>query len=156
MGFHRWIGIIAILITLLVNSVCVTYFIGTSRWCKEVVAAYSMDQSYAEESLRLKRKSFPYSLASILISIFITGMGAAADPDNNLIQSTSVWVTPHGILAVIGTILIGWSFLVQVGMIGANYDVIEKILRHVEEIRTDRLEPEKTEHAGKSAVEDEK
>ena len=32
--WHRLFGILAALVALLVNSISVTYFIGTSRWCQ--------------------------------------------------------------------------------------------------------------------------
>src|SRR5688572_4899860 len=31
---HVWLGIVAALVTILVNCISVTYFIGTSRWCR--------------------------------------------------------------------------------------------------------------------------
>ena len=40
---HRLTGIAAALAVVLVESVIVTYFIGTSRWCKEVIETYSLD-----------------------------------------------------------------------------------------------------------------
>src|SRR4051812_14846090 len=40
--FHFYIGIASSLLAILVCSICVTYFIGTSRWCKEVVETYRL------------------------------------------------------------------------------------------------------------------
>jgi len=38
----------------------VTYFIGTSRWCKEVVETYQLDRAPVFEEHPLKRGSFPW------------------------------------------------------------------------------------------------
>jgi hypothetical protein len=40
---HILLGVLAALVTVLVNSISVTYFIGTSRWCKEVADVYHLD-----------------------------------------------------------------------------------------------------------------
>lgn len=135
MTMHRWIGIVAVLITVLVNSVSVTYFIGTSRWCKEVSDTYALEPRFAEDSARLKRKTFPFSFSSLMICLAVVVTGGAADPDNSVVESTMPWVTPHHLVALLGSLWIGWSFLVQVGRIGANYEIIEQIVQRVDEIR---------------------
>ena len=40
---HRLTGMAAALGVVFVESVVVTYFIGTSRWCKEVSETYQLD-----------------------------------------------------------------------------------------------------------------
>ena len=40
---HRLSGVLAALLVVLVNSMAVTYFIGTGRWCREVVETYGLD-----------------------------------------------------------------------------------------------------------------
>lgn len=42
-------GIATGLLALFVNSVSVTYFIGTSRWCKEVVDTYELETELAKK-----------------------------------------------------------------------------------------------------------
>src|SRR5262245_53532612 len=42
MTLHMLLGCAAALVTLLVNSITITYFIGTSRWCKEVCETYGI------------------------------------------------------------------------------------------------------------------
>ena len=37
---HMLLGLFAVLVTILVQSIAVTYFVGTGRWCKEVVETY--------------------------------------------------------------------------------------------------------------------
>ncbi|MCH7726835.1 MAG: hypothetical protein IH991_10190 [Planctomycetes bacterium] len=134
---HRLLGILATLVTLLVNSISITYFIGTGRWCKEVVQTYSLDESFIEAVTQLKRKAFPWALTSILVTIGLVAIGASSDPIANP-RSHDVWVLPHQWCAIIGTLVITWSFLVQVGCIGANYEIINQILGRVWKIRDER------------------
>lgn len=143
-GFHILFGIGAALVTILVNSIAVTYFIGTSRWCKEVVDTYRLDQELADRSTRLKRRTFPWSLLSILLIIGHVALGAASDPSANF-SGAEQCLPAHQIMAWIVVFGVGWSLLVQVGNVGANYEIIEEILRQVREIRKQRgldLKPE--------------
>ena len=55
---HRLTGIAAALGVVFVESVVVTYFIGTSRWCKEVTETYRLDPNRVRQSNRLKRRAF--------------------------------------------------------------------------------------------------
>lgn len=138
---HRLVGVAAALVTVLVNSITVTYFIGTARWCREVADTYRLDPNLPAQSERWKRRSFPWSVAGILTIIGLVTLGALADPGANFEHSTD-WVLPHWTAAVMGTILIAYAFVRQLGNIAANYEVIEQILAQVRQIRTDRgLEP---------------
>src|SRR3989304_423650 len=58
---HRLAGIAAALAVVFVESVIVTYFIGTSRWCQEVVETYQLPAELARQSNRLKRRTFPWA-----------------------------------------------------------------------------------------------
>ena len=59
---HILFGIVATLVTILVNCIAVTYFVGTSRWCKEVVLAYGLELEYLVRSMKLKRSCFAWSM----------------------------------------------------------------------------------------------
>src|SRR5437868_1009012 len=61
--YHRLIGVAAALAVVFVECIVVTYFIGTSRWSKEVVDTYQLDAAYIVASNRLKRRTFPWALA---------------------------------------------------------------------------------------------
>src|SRR5688572_12328140 len=63
MRWHFLTGLAAALSVVFVESVVVTYFIGTSRWCKEVVETYRLDAVAVHASNRLKRRTFPWALA---------------------------------------------------------------------------------------------
>ena len=134
---HLGFGVVTALVTMLVNCIAVTYFVGTSRWCKEVVDTYGLDKTLSTRSTLLKRRNFPWALGAMLVILAVAAMGQAANPGTGR-GGTAPWVTPHFVAALAGTALIGWSFLVQVGNIGANHQVIEDVLAQVRRIRTER------------------
>ena len=131
---HFLLGVLASLVTVLVNSVSVTYFIGTTRWCREVVEEYDLDASLYERSRALKRLTYPWALGGVFVMLGIICAGAAADPGANGGTSAD-WVVPHFMAAILGTAAIGWAFWVQVGTVGKNFVVIQEILEQVNAIR---------------------
>jgi hypothetical protein len=135
MTMHMLLGSAAALMAVLVNSIAVTYFIGTSRWCKEVCETYAIGGDLAARSTKLKRAAFPWSLVGIVSVIGIVGLGAAADPSGaNFLHSASL-VMPHYLAAMIGLVLVTAAFVVQAGRIAENHRVIEEILAEVQRIR---------------------
>ena len=134
---HMLLGIAASLVAILLNSIAVTYFIGTSRWCREVVETYNLDPALTDQSLRLKRKTFPWALASMLLIIVLVAFGALSDPGANF-QTHLEWRTYHFLLALLGTGFLAWAFYVQQQNIGANYRIIEQIVAEVRRIRAER------------------
>jgi hypothetical protein len=135
---HVLCGIAGTLVTILVNSITVTYFIGTTRWCHEVVDTYHLDEDLAERSRLLKKSAFPWAIIGILTVMAIVVMGAVSDPSSSNFENSHRWVIPHQLAAIAGTLVIGWAMLMQVGKIGANYDVIEEILDEVRKVRQAR------------------
>ena len=77
---HRLTGVLTALVVVLVNSLTVTYFIGTGRWCREVVEVYGLDQAFVTRSAKLKRSAFPFAMAGMLAIVAIVALGGAADP----------------------------------------------------------------------------
>ncbi|MFP6673779.1 MAG: hypothetical protein VB878_01760 [Pirellulaceae bacterium] len=144
---HVLFGIAASLVTLLVNSITITYFIGTSRWCKEVVDTYSLDEELADRSRRLKRGAWPWAVVGVISILAIVMMGAVSDPSSANFENSVRWVLPHRLAALAGVGIIAWSLLMQVGKIGANYEVIEQILDEVKEVRRTRGLDELSEDA---------
>jgi hypothetical protein len=135
---HFLLGLIAALVTLLVNSVTVTYFIGTSRWCLEVVDTYGLDPSLVARSNRLKRQAFPLALLGFFTVFVIVVLGAFSDPAGAFPKDAAMWVTPHLLAATTGTGLIAWLLWLQLVRIDANYQIIEEIVEQVERIRAER------------------
>jgi hypothetical protein len=134
---HALAGITAALVTLLVNSIAVTYFIGTSRWCREVCEAYELDPQLAAGSEALKRRAFPWALGGMATILVVAVLGAAVHPGFTG-QPRQAWVICHHVAALAGTAAIAWAFVVQGGYIAANLEVIQEILRRVQEIRAQR------------------
>ena len=135
MTLHMLLGAAAALVTVLVNSITITYFIGTSRWCKEVCETYGLSAELAERSMRLKRSTFPWALAGIFSVIVMVGLGAAADPSGANWPRSAHFVMPHYAVAMIGIVIVVIAFFMQISRIAENYAVIEEILREVDRIR---------------------
>jgi drug/metabolite transporter (DMT)-like permease len=131
---HILLGVAAALVAVLVNSICVTYFVGTSRWIREVVETYGFPQAWIEEANRVKRGTFPWALGGMLTSVVIIALGAAAHP-GTIRAGTASWVTPHMIGAMLGTAFIAFAFYVQHQRISANYEIIQRIVAKVREVR---------------------
>ena len=134
---HRLSGVLAALMVVLVNSMAVTYFIGTGRWCREVVETYGLDGSYIERSRRLKRAAFPFALMGMLAVVTIVALGGAADPASGR-PGTQQWVTPH-LLGGLGlAAMIAWCFQSQVPQIRLQQGLIEEVMGEVRESRRKR------------------
>ena len=123
---HRLAGVATALVVVLVHSIVVTYFIGTSRWCKEVCETYALDAELIRRSTALKRRTFPWAVTGMLAVVGVIALGAAADPATGL-PHTRDWVTPHLLGALGGMVLIGWVFLVEWRQIEANHAVIADV-----------------------------
>jgi hypothetical protein len=134
---HRLLGVAAALVVVLVNSIVVTYFIGTSRWCKEVIETYDLDRQLHRRSVTLKRRTFPWAFLNMMTVVAVGALGAAADP-STLRAGTENWVTPHLIGAVVGWAIIAVSFYIQGQAIAAHHAVIEEIVAEVRRIRIER------------------
>ncbi|MBW3596823.1 MAG: hypothetical protein KY475_06050 [Planctomycetes bacterium] len=131
---HMLVGIAAALVTVLVNSITVTYFIGTTRWVREVAETYRLNPDYTRRSDALKRSTFPWALGAILTILGVIALGAASDPSSG-VQDSAEWVAWHYAVAVAGVAFIGWSFLTQARNLAANYQVITEVVADVRRIR---------------------
>lgn len=136
-GFHKLFGIAGALISLLVNSVAITYFVGTSKWCGEVSETYRLDLGRVERIRRLKRRAFASGLVSMLIVVLLSGLGAAADPGNSQ-SGGQQWATAHLIVASIAIVVIAGLFWLQAGRVQANYALIQEIMDDVRAVRDER------------------
>ncbi|MFT7640012.1 MAG: hypothetical protein ACI9G1_001750 [Pirellulaceae bacterium] len=134
---HTLISIAAALVTVLVNSITVTYFIGTGKWCHEVVEAYRLEDELIERSGRLKSRAFPWSIFGICMVLVMSMLGAVSDPGVSLDKAVG-WLTWHHIIAILGTLGTAIAFFMQIGKIGANYELIDEILQQVRKERQRR------------------
>lgn len=134
---HRLMGIATALAVVLVNSIVVTYFIGTSRWCKEVCETYALEPDLIGRSTMLKRRTFPWAVMGMLAVVGVIALGGAADPATGL-PNTLNWVTPHLLGALAGFCFTGLVFHVEWNRIEANRLVIADVLERVREVRMAR------------------
>jgi hypothetical protein len=138
MTIHMLLGVGSSLMAILVSSVAITYFIGTSRWCKEVCDTYRLPAALAERSTRLKRSTFPWALASVAAVIGVVALGAAADPSGWNFTRAPGFVLPHYLAAMLMLLVVCASFWVQISRIAENHVVIEEILAAVKRARGEK------------------
>jgi hypothetical protein len=134
---HMMFGVAAALVAVLVNSICITYFVGTGRWIREVVEAYRFPQQLVQESTVTKRRAFPWAMGGMLTAVGIIALGAAAHP-GTIREGTAAWVTPHLIGALAGTAFIALAYFMQAGRIAENYALIQRITDRVHDVRVEK------------------
>lgn len=138
---HRICGMLAAVGVTFVHSIVVTYFIGTSRWCKEVVTTYQLEKEPMVESTQLKRRTFPVAVLSMLTVVGIAALGGAADPAAAMkLQPLGGigWNHVHLAGAVLGMCWIGYSLIIEWNNIQANGRIIAGIMQEVRRIRMER------------------
>jgi hypothetical protein len=138
---HRLLGTASAMVIVFVNSLVVTYFIGTARWVKEVAEPYKLDRSLVARAQMLKRRVFPFALAHMLMAVGVSALGAASDPAASLqLQPPGgvSWTMLHLLAACAGLLLLIWGSLHQAAAVGAQHEVIEEVLRQVAAIRRQR------------------
>ena len=134
---HRLSGIFAALMVVLVNSLAVTYFIGTGRRCREVVETYRLSPALTDRARAIKRSAFPYALLGMLAVVSIVALGGAADPAAGRPGSQN-WVTPHLVGSLALAAAITWCFQSQLPPLRRQQALIEEVLREVRAIRDAR------------------
>lgn len=139
---HFYLGVGSSLLAMLVSSISVTYFIGTSRWCREVVETYQLSPELALRSARIKRNAFPWAVASMLAIVVVAALGGLSDPSTPVSQQNPDWpaafVTWHYAAAAFGLAFVAWSFWIQWNCIAKNYHVIDEIMAEVRRVRLAR------------------
>lgn len=134
---HRLTGLVAALTVVLVESVIVTYFIGTSRWCKEVVETFRLDPAWVAASNRLKRRTFPWALAGMLAVIGIISLGGASDPATGQ-PNTQAWADWHLWGAILGITFIAATYVVSWNNVVENQRIINQLVEEVAAVRQER------------------
>jgi hypothetical protein len=134
MPSHFLLGVGSALMVVFVHSLVVTYFIGTTRWCKEVTETYSLDRQFIRESARLKRRSFPWSLSAMLVIVIVIALGAAADPATGR-RNLEPWGTVHLVAASLGLFYMVASLYLTWNNVAAHHALIDRIVAEVGRIR---------------------
>jgi hypothetical protein len=138
---HRLSGVAAALAVVFVDSIVVTYFIGTSRWCKEVAEAYKLDARFVQRSATLKRRTFPYAVLSMLAIVGVVALGGAADPAAALrLQPIGgvTWTQLHLAGSLVGLAFIAWCFYRQWLSLTDNQQIIDEVQAEVRRIRLEK------------------
>lgn len=138
---HRLSGIVSGLFVMLTEGIVVTWFIGTSRWCREVSEPYALDPELAADSNRLKRRAFPWAVGAMLTMVALVALGGAADPAASLQLEPLgglTWAQMHLIGACLAIPLIAYAFFAQYEAVAANTAIIEEILSRVRRIRAEK------------------
>lgn len=138
---HRLAGVAVGVMVVLVESIVVTYFIGTGRWCREVVEAYRLDTALIARVTRLKRRTFPLALAGMLAIVGVVALGGASDPAAALKlhppQDVS-WTQIHLVASCACLCFIAIAMLFQWQHVVEQQTLIGEILGHVERRRSQR------------------
>ncbi len=144
---HRLSGVAAAVSVMFAHCIVITYFVGTSRWCKEVSETYRLDSQFVRRSNFLKRRTFPWAVLGMLSVVGVAALGAAADPGAIGVKFSENWVTPHLLGAIAGIGFITFTFVREWHNIAANHVVISEIVAAVKNIR-DELGLDAKEPAG--------
>lgn len=134
---HMLLGLAAVLMGVFVNSLAVTYFVGTSRWCKEVVETYQLDTAWIQQGLTIKRRSFPWSLLGMVWLGIAAGTGAASDP-GTLLPNSAEWVDWHRWIAYATPVVLAVAFARQWTSIRSNQVLLASIMGDVQSARAAR------------------
>lgn len=130
-------GTAAALAVVFVHSIVVTYFVGTSRWCKEVTETYRLDPGPLRRSTLLKRRTFPWCVVGMLAVVAVGALGAASDPGTGR-PNTADMVDIHLWAALGGMAFISWTYFQAWLNIAENQLVIQEIVGMVAHIRQER------------------
>ncbi|TWU23783.1 hypothetical protein [Bythopirellula polymerisocia] len=151
-GVHMLTGTATALAVVFVLSIAVTYFVGTSRWCKEVTETYKLEPGPLRRSAQLKRQTFPWCVLGMLSVVVVGALGAASDPGTGR-QNTADMADVHLGGALAGMAIVCWVYYRVWLNISANQGVIQEIVTRVGQIRRERGldEPVAPVVAGESA-----
>lgn len=149
-GRHMLTGTAAALGVVFVESIAVTYFIGTSRWCREVTDAYQLDRGDLVVSARLKRRTFPWCTLGMIAVVVVGALGAASDPGTGRPNAADT-AQYHLGGALLGMALVAWTYFKAWTAIVENQQVIGRIVAEVQRIRAERGLDTLDERLGESA-----
>jgi len=151
MTLHFYLGVAACILVILVNSVTVTYFVGTSRWCKEVGETYDLKPELQLRSTLIKRRTFPWAFMGMLAMVGLALLGGLADPSIPLNQAqptrSAAMVSWHYLAAMAALAFIALTFTIQALRMAENFQAIQDILAEVHRIRVAKGLPVKEDAA---------
>lgn len=137
-GRHMLTGVAAALAVVFVESIVVTYFIGTGRWVKEVTETYNLPPDDLVESNRLKRGTFPLALVGMLTVVGVGSLGAASDPGAMFERRAAQWTDWHLGAALLGFCIVAWTYYRAWLNIVGQQAVINRVVAQVQRIRHEK------------------
>ncbi|MBI82444.1 MAG: hypothetical protein CMJ81_04545 [Planctomycetaceae bacterium] len=135
-SIHFLYIVVTSLVCTLVSSVTITYFVGTSRWAREVVEAYGLETEFAIRGSRFKRCSFSWALLGICAVLVLATFAGAANSAVRLVEAAD-WQLHYQVVASLGVAVIAFSFHRQARYLSANYQLIQEIVMEVKRIRVE-------------------
>jgi len=154
-GVHLLTGASAAIAVVFVHSIAITYFVGTSRWVKEVSETYRLDPAPLIRCTVLKRRTFPWCVIGMLTVVVIGALGAASDPGTGRPDTASM-ASVHLASVLVGLSIVCWTYFRVWLNIGENQGIIEEILAMVQAVRQERgldLDQESEELSAKESSE---
>ncbi|GAC1334324.1 MAG: hypothetical protein NVSMB14_01380 [Isosphaeraceae bacterium] len=131
-GIHLLFGLGTVLTALMTHSIVFTYFLGTTRWVKEVAEVYRMPEWVYSQARKNKSKAFPFEIWSMSLIGATAWVGAASDAKG---------LNPLWHLAV-ATLTIGFNlgaFVVEYGAIVAQARLILEVKDRADRQREEQL-----------------
>lgn len=139
-SLHRILGFGSGIGVLWASSLSVIYFLGTSRWCKEVTEAYGLHIASLQRSLQLKRRAFAISTVAMTVAVIMVALGGANDPSTGR-PGAKDWVQVHFYGAMFGIAVLMACFAMIHGYIVENQGIIQHVMNCVREERARRKQP---------------
>jgi len=139
--YHVLTALAALMFTLLVHAIVLTYFMGTGRWIEETSTAYKLDPSLYHQSKTIKYRTIPAMVACMVLLILTAALGAAADPGATL-QSRGYLgysaATIHlsvAIVTVLANVAMNYA---EFRALERNTEIIGQVLSEVRRIRQEK------------------
>jgi hypothetical protein len=126
---HFVLGLVAVLASLLVHCLVMTYFLGTGRLIKEVTLAYQLpDERWARPTRDLKRRNTPKAILAMLLAIAVAAAGEGAG------HAGWPWELHLGLACAVLAVSV-WVFRVEYHNIAFNGRLLDEVIGEVERIR---------------------
>lgn len=127
-AFHLPAALASLVFALLVHSMAFTYFLGTSRWVKEVVQAYQLSGALYQQAAQLKRGTVRFVMPCAALAIATAVTGAAAD----------LSMLPGPVHLITAGAFIGlnvWGHVAEYDLIKANCTLLESVMDQVRQLQ---------------------
>jgi len=94
---HMVVGLFTVTFCLLSHSLIFLHFLGTGASVKKAVLDHGLDPEYARKTRRYKLKTFPASMAAMLLTVAAGGVGGGAGGTDSgvTVAASEVWRALH-------------------------------------------------------------